>query len=512
MLDAASPGRYAARMSKRSHQLEALFQHGERLHMAGRLAEAEQAYRQVLSAAPRHAATLHALGAMALQTGQPALAETLLTQAVAQKPAASFQLTMANALLALRRPAEAAALCRTLVRTTPQNAQAHQTLGHALSDSGDAEGALAAYRQAQRLNPALPDIGNNVGTALRQAGRLEEAEQVLQAAPPEPGTLLNLSSVQKERGAFDRAEKTIAHALAQAPNDPVLLYNRSLLLLLQGRNEDAWPGWEQRFAAGAIPSPPFTHPQWTGDDLGERALLVLPEQGLGDIIQFVRYLPAIRGRASFDAPAKLRRLLSSNPALPLEPLPRYDVTAPLLSLPARMHAKPADVPYLFAEPDRVAAWRARIGEHGLRVGIAWQGFSGRFEDRGRSIPLSAFAPLAQPGVRLISLQKGEGEEQIASAGFDIETLPNLDDGPDAFLDTAAVMTTLDLIVTSDTSIAHLAAALGRPVWVALRLVPDWRWLLERSDSPWYPTMRLFRQSTDGDWAAVFAAMAQALPR
>ena len=160
----------------------------------------------------------------------------------------------------------------------------------------------------------------------------------------------------------------------------------------------------------------------------------------------------------------------------------------------------------------VAAWRARIGEHRLRVGIAWQGFSGRFEDRGRSIPLSAFAPLAQPGVRLISLQKGEGDEQVAGAGFEVETLPGLDDGPDAFVDTAAVMTTLDLIVTSDTSIAHLAAALGRPVWVALRLVPDWRWLLERSDSPWYPTMRLFRQRTDGDWAAVFAAIAQALPR
>jgi len=292
----------------------------------------------------------------------------------------------------------------------------------------------------------------------------------------------------------------------------VLLYNRALLLLLRGRNEEAWPGWEQRFAAGAIPPPPFARPQWNGDDLGERALLVLPEQGLGDIIQFARYLPSIRGRVGFAAPAKLQRLLSSNPAMPLAALPRYDVTAPLLSLPARHAAKPAEPPYLFAEPDRTAAWRARIGEHGLRVGIAWQGFSGRFEDRGRSIPLHAFAPLAQPGVRLISLQKGEGEEQIAGAGFAIETFPKLDDGPDAFLDTAAAMTALDLIVTSDTSIAHLAGALGRPVWVALRLVPDWRWLLDRSDSPWYPTMRLFRQSTDGDWDPVFAAMAQALPR
>jgi hypothetical protein len=147
----------------------------------------------------------------------------------------------------------------------------------------------------------------------------------------------------------------------------------------------------------------------------------------------------------------------------------------------------------------------------LRVGIAWQGCSSRFEDKGRSMPLCAFAPLtAVPGIRLISLQKGEGEEQIASAGFAVETLERLDDGPDAFLDTAAVMMTLDLIITSDTSIAHLAGALGRPVWVALRRVPDWRWMLDRADSPWYPTMRRFRQRDDGEWASVFAAMAAAL--
>jgi hypothetical protein len=146
------------------------------------------------------------------------------------------------------------------------------------------------------------------------------------------------------------------------------------------------------------------------------------------------------------------------------------------------------------------------------VGINWQGYSGRFEDKGRSFPLAMFQPLAMPGIRLISLQKGEGEEQIATAGIPLETLDGLDDGPDAFLDTAAVMMNLDLVITSDTSIAHLAGALGRPVWVALRWVPDWRWMLERADSPWYPTMRLFRQSRDGDWAAVFAAMAQALPR
>jgi hypothetical protein len=281
--------------------------------------------------------------------------------------------------------------------------------------------------------------------------------------------------------------------------------------------DEAWQGWENRFRAGAVPPRPFSQPQWQGDPLGNRTLLVHAEQGLGDVIQFARYLPAIDGNVVFEAPPRLVRLLSGNPAMPPmvaagEPLPRFDAVAPLLSLPARMKSPAAGPPYLSAEPDRVAGWKDRIGRTGLRIGIAWQGFSGRHEDKGRSVPLSFYRVLARhPGVRLISLQKGEGEEQIAAAGFPVEILFGMDDGPDAFIDTAAAMMNLDLIVTSDTSIAHLAGALGRPVWVALRRVPDWRWMLDRADSPWYPSMRLFRQQDDGDWAPVFEAIARELP-
>jgi hypothetical protein len=212
------------------------------------------------------------------------------------------------------------------------------------------------------------------------------------------------------------------------------------------------------------------------------------------------------------------RLLSRMPGMPAmvpagATLPAFDSVIPLLSLPARTSVAPVAPPYLLAEADRVTAWRARIGGDGVRVGINWQGNSGRFEDRGRSMQLAAFAPLATvPGVRLISLQKGEGEAQLADCGFPVEVLAGLDDGSDAFLDTAAVMMSLDLVVTSDTSIAHLAGALGRPVWVALRLVPDWRFMLGRDDSPWYPSMRLFRQAVDGDWGPVFGGMAAALRR
>jgi tetratricopeptide (TPR) repeat protein len=501
-------------MSKRSQQIGALFQQGQRFHTAGRLAEAEAIYRQVIAAAPRHAEALHALGALALQAGRPDAADALISQAIAQKPAADFQLTRAHVLLALRRPSDAAVACRAVLRARAGFAEAHQVLGHALLDGGQPDAAIDAYHEALRLKPDLPDISNNLGTALRHANRLEEAEAELHRAPPEPGTLVNLSSVQKERGRFAQAEATLRQALSIAPANPILLYNWSLLMLLLGRPAEAWRGWEQRFNAGATPSLPFTQPQWAGDKLGERTLLVHSEQGLGDVIQFCRYLPAIAGQVIFDASPRLIRLLSSNPAMPpmrQAAAARFDVVAPLLSLPARMSEQPASPPYLFAEADRVAAWRDRIGTSGFRVGIAWQGFSGRHEDKGRSIPLSEFRPLAElPGTRVISLQKAEGEEQIATAGFAVETLAGLDAGPDAFLDTAAVMRTLDLIITSDTSIAHLAGALGCPVWVALRRVPDWRWMLDRTDSPWYPGMRLFRQSRDGDWATVFTAMAHAL--
>jgi tetratricopeptide (TPR) repeat protein len=506
-------------MSKRSQQIDALFRQGQQRHTAGRLAEAEQIYRHILTAAPRHAEALHALGALAIQAGRPDAAETLLNQAIAQKPAAVFQLTRAAALLALKRPEEAAQACRAVLKAQRNHPEALQVLGHALCDSGQPEAAIDAYREALRLKPDLPDIRSDLGTALRHANRLAEAEQELRLAPANPVALVNLSSVQKERGAFADAEATLRRALAMAPDDPVLLYNWSLLMLLLGRPGEAWPGWENRFRAGAVPPRPFTRPQWQGDPLAGRRLLVHAEQGLGDVIQFCRYLPAISGgNVVFEAPPRLIRLLAGNPAMPPmiaagETLPDCDVVAPLLSLPGRIQAPPADRPYLFAEAGRVAAWRDRIGGKGLRIGIAWQGFSGRQEDKGRSVPLSQYRVLAQrPGVRLISLQKGEGEEQIAGAGFPIETLEGLDDGPDAFIDTAAVMMSLDLVVTSDTSIAHLAGALGRPVWLSLRRVPDWRWMLDRLDSPWYPSMRLFRQQDDGDWGPVLDAMARELAR
>ncbi len=242
---------------------------------------------------------------------------------------------------------------------------------------------------------------------------------------------------------------------------------------------------------------------------------------MGDTIQFCRYvtMAAAGGPVVLEVQPGLQRLLSRNLAgVPIvsagDALPDFELWTPLLSLPRLLGLQAPMPPYLTAEADRVARWRARIGAQGCKIGIAWQGNPAAAVERGRSIPLREFAPLAQvPGVRLISLQKHHGLDQLASLQSElrIETLGEaFDAGTDAFVDTAAVMQSLDLVVTSDTSVAHLAGALGRPVWVGLQNVPDWRWLLQGEDSRWYPSMRLFRQTTRRDWAGVLERMAAAV--
>lgn len=264
---------------------------------------------------------------------------------------------------------------------------------------------------------------------------------------------------------------------------------------------------------------------WTGQDVAGKRVFLYAEQALGDTIQFARFLGPVErlgAEVILGVPPGLGPLfacLDGAGAIvrPGEKLPEFDLHAPLMSLPNILGfvpgRSPSRVPYLSADPARVERWSGRLPGDGVRVGIAWQG-NPLAPDQGRHISLRAFAPLSRvSGVTLISLQKGAGLEQLTGlpAGMTVATLgAEFDAGPDLFVDTAAVMMKLDLVVTSDTAVAHLAGALGRPVWVALRHVPDWRWMLLREDSPWYPSARLFRQTASGDWAGVFAQIAAAL--
>jgi Flp pilus assembly protein TadD len=522
-------------MSHANRQIDSHLQHGKRLHGAGRLAEAGQVYQQVLTAVPAHPDALHMMGVLLLQMGQPAQSLGWIERAIAasgSRPGgsaaaasfAAFHVHHAHALLALGRAGEAVVASRIAVQLKRGNAEALQVLGHALTDTGDFAGALQAYQEAARLQPGLPDLLNNLGVALHHANRLEEAARTLNRAhakePGDAGILVNLSSVQRDLGLFEQAEARLTAASRIAPNDPTLRYNQALLLLLLGRFAQAWSGWEERFRAGAVPARHGGRPRWRGEPLAGRTLLIHAEQGLGDTIQFCRYPFPQGGTVIFEVQPRIARLLTSLKAAPRivragDPLPPFDLECPLMSLPAISGTTeatiPADIPYLAAESEAVARWRARLGETGFRVGVAWQGNAARREDGGRSIRLEHYLPLASvPGVRLISLQKDAGTEQLSPA-MKIESLgEDFDSGPDGFIDTAAVMMNLDLVITSDTAVAHLAGALGRPVWVALRTVPDWRFMLQRPDSPWYPTMRLFRQTVRDNWAPVFAAMRDVL--
>jgi hypothetical protein len=298
--------------------------------------------------------------------------------------------------------------------------------------------------------------------------------------------------------------------------------------LLQGDFERGWPAYEARLHLPGV-LPQLSLPRWAGEPLAGRRLLLLAEQGFGDTFQFLRYVRLLKQQGAeivLAVQAPLRRLLASHPDVDELVLlnapttwPRCDSYLPLLSAPAALRTNlstiPRDVPYLWADPGLTAEWRRELaGIEGFKIGIGWQCLRNFPSDEERAIPLAQFAPLASlPGVRLISLQKGLGSEQIATVDFPLlDFSDRLDEAAGAFMDTAALIGSVDLVVTSDTAIAHLAGALGAPVWVALQLVPNWRWMLKRDDSPWYPSMRLFRQTAAGQWPDVFERIAQAVQK
>ena len=412
----------------------------------------------------------------------------------------------------------------------PKDADLWNSRAGALRKLGRLEESAAAAREALRLKPRFAEAALNLGTALLKLDRCDEALAAYEAASetqPGYGAALNgqalalraLGRIEEARAAFEAAEQL---------GNREAVSGRGCLDLMLGDFERGWEGYEARWIAGKSLAEALgaRFPTWNGPGRAGERVLVMNDHGLGDTIQFCRYLPlmiAAGVHPTFRCPPRLHRLLSSlSPAIRLvaerAPGERFDAQIALSSLPrafrTRLDNAPAAVPYLAPEPERVRAWAARIGAEGFRIGIVWQGNPDPEADMARSFPLAALAPLAAvPGARLISLQVGAGVEQLADrpAGMRVETLGDgFDAGADAFVDAAAAMAALDLVVSCDTSVAHLAGALARPVWVALKYDAEWRWLRGRDDSPWYPTMRLFRQPRRGAWDEVFAAMAAAL--
>jgi hypothetical protein len=411
----------------------------------------------------------------------------------------------------------------------PGDVQLLSKRGAALKDLGRVDEAIDVYRQVVQSRPNDSLGHGNLGLASKEAGRLDEAiasfERAVSLDPRIASHHAHLGLAQSERGRQDNALASLRRAVELDPEAPEFRKNLGLTLLLTGDYAEGWTQYDFRHQLHHFKSrrAPDT-PEWQGEPLASKSIYVYAEQGFGDTIQFVRYLPLLvsRGAAvTLAVQPKLIPLLSGftsdlAEAVTIVPLGEisatFDFQCALMSLPRGFGTTlaniPTAVPYLTADPALVARWRQRIGETGFKIGISWQGSPIYDADRRRSIPLREFAPLAAtPGVRLISLQKGLGTEQMASVEFKVETPDEPFDAAGAFVDSAALMMSLDLVISSDTAIPHVAGALARPVFVALCRIPDWRWLLDRDDSPWYPTAKLFRQHTTGDWADVFVRMA-----
>jgi Flp pilus assembly protein TadD len=486
------------------------------LSLQSRYAESEDCAREVLQQRPDDIDMLNALGVAVWRQG---------------------------------RPEEAVAICERAHRIKPDDFRVMTNLGliH-LGQQRDVE-AADCFRVALQAEPRAFDPKMNLGIALSNQGKFEEAspwlEEALGIRPDSYDALQNLGMNLGRMGRVDEAIDHFERALRQQPDSGEIHRNLAYMLLQRGDYLRGWVEHEWRLTCKPHHGCRVNRTFWNGDDFRDQTILLHFEQGYGDTLQFIRFAPMVKrrgGQVLVICPAPMLRLVARCEGVDMAfdgsgPEPDCHIQAPLMSLPSifgtTLETIPARVPYLSAAPALVDHWgsvvsrtlasidgaetAAPVGspparpDRPLLIGIAWRGNPGNQLDQWRSYPLTQFAPLAElPGVRLISLQVGNGAEELANLNgrFPVIDLPGRR-GRD-FSETAAIMAHLDLVIAPCTAVSHLAGALGKPTWVPLCTLGDWRWLLEREDSPWYPTMRLFRQTKLDEWDSVFRRMADAL--
>jgi Tetratricopeptide repeat len=399
-----------------------------------------------------------------------------------------------------------------------------------LKDVERFDDALASFDHAIRLKPDFARAFYNRGTTLSDLKRFEEAyadlSKGIKLDPTHAETIYNRGTALKELKRIDEAVADFDQAISLKPDYADALWNRAMCHLLAGRYREGWLGYEWRWQTGQMVSHRrvFNQRQWRGNtDISGKTILLHTEQGLGDTIMSARYIPRVVGtgaRVVLDVPPQVIPLLAQIPGVAEivtknQLLPKFDVHCPMMSLPAAfattLETIPSNVPYLSAPPDYIEKWAHRLPKSTLlRIGVNWAGNPRFMHDAERSIGLRPLLPLlSRPDVRYVSLQKDlrEGDADILRANPQII---HVGDAIDDLGDTAAIIASLDLVISSDTSVVHLAGALGKPVWILLQFVPDWRWLLDRDDCPWYPTARLYRQRARNNWAPVVSEVGQAL--
>lgn len=410
----------------------------------------------------------------------------------------------------------------------PDTAEIHYNLGNVYKEAARFQEAVSCYQKAIDLDNDMVEAHYNMANALKESGVLGEAvscyERVLEIAPDHFGALNNGALAYRDSGQIDRAMEMFKQALNVRPDHVEIRWNRALALLLCGEFVEGWKEYDVRFYRDDLRTTyprRFEKPRWDGSSFGEKTLLVHHEQGLGDTIQFVRYLPMVKergGRVVLEVHESMLDLCRNFPGADhviSRPLDQdlnvpFDCYVPLLSLPGIFNTTldtiPSNTPYLLASPEISEAWKDNLDTTDFKIGLVWAGNPGHKDDGNRSCPLSLFAPLNRiPGVAVYALQKNDNlrsREALQQLGF-----ADLGEALTDFSITAGIIANLDLIISVDTAVAHLAGAMGKPVWILLPFVPDWRWLMEREDSPWYPTARLFRQKQRGDWTEVIGRVA-----
>jgi tetratricopeptide (TPR) repeat protein len=542
---------------------------GVTLAAMGRLEEAAGAYRRAIPLDAKSGRGQAGLGMVLMHQGRAEAAMDCLREAIRIEPNyPDFYSSLGNIVLGMGRADEAIGLLDLAVRMNHSRADFHNHLGSAYRRKGSLDLAITWHGHAVNLNPDFAEALSNLGEALYQKGELERAESALRRAvalrPKFPGALVNLGNTLRRMGRLPEAIEVYQTALVQQPNwaeahtnlgnvhrdrqdwdQAIACYEAALAIqpqhaaakmnlgqvyLMRGEFEKGWPLFEwRRKLPGVEMVANVPGRQWDGGDLKGKRILLHAEQGLGDTIQFIRYVPLVAergGRVILACPPELIGWVGGIGGVKEkikmgDVLPKYDVHCPLLTLPmifkTNLETIPAKVPYLAADKALKEKWRQRLGpEDGrLKIGISWAGSAAHPDDRNRSFSLLTMAGLAKArdgkehGARFFSLQMGEAAQQAEwpPKGMDLTDLgKEIGD----FSDTAAIVDNLDLVITADTAVAHVAGALGRAVWMVLPFISDWRWMLERSDSPWYPTMRLFRQVAARQWDVPMREVAAAL--
>jgi tetratricopeptide (TPR) repeat protein len=434
------------------------------------------------------------------------------------------KLQHAAQLQVARRFKEAEEIYRDVLRQHPKQPDALHLLGVIYAQAERMQEAIELIKRAIAIRPNASEYHNNLGNIYIRQGLTEEAmaafSRAVELRPDYTKALSNLGGVLKKTGRYAAAMHAYERAISVTPTSGEAHWNMGLLLLLQGQLKRGWAEYEYRFEVPELRETKrqCSQPRWDGSDLRGKTILLHAEQGFGDAIQFARYIPLVaqkNGRIVVEVQPELQRLFASIAGIDVlvarpNPLPAFDVHCPLMSLPhvfgTTLETIPDRIPYLAVPGALKELWGGLAGTSRRKIGLVWAGNPTHRNDRNRSIPPSILLELIRTTeADFISLQKPR-----ANDGMPNGQLTDFTDELTDFADTAAVIENLDLVIAVDTAVAHLAGALGKPAWVLVPNAPDWRWLLDRDNSPWYPTVRLFRQPRPGDWSAVVLAVADQL--